>query len=128
MALMLHLCHYSHNICNMIIASRLEEFIKTEGISARAVDQMCGFTHGFISRTIKQGSEIRTDKLAKLKECFPNINVNWLVGAEDAMYVSDQEGELVKLKKLLKKAEDDLQWHKSHAESLLSAFDKAKKE
>ena len=124
---MLHLCQYSYIIFNMIIASRLEEFIKSEGISARAVDQVCGFTHGFTSRTIKQGSAIRTDKLARLKECFPNVNVNWLVGAEDSMYISDQQQEVEKLRRLLKKAEEDLQWHKNHTESLLSAFRKDKK-
>lgn len=58
---------------------RLKEFIETQGYSIQKFEQLCGITHGIVSRYLRGAGSFNVENLQKIGEKFPGIDMNWLV-------------------------------------------------
>lgn len=91
------------------IKERLYSIAEFEGLSVRAFEERCGLGRGNISN-MAPGGAIGSDKLTKILDTFPDIDVNWiLTGIEQKNVMSTDiwEGTNEKLlEKVIKQAEE----------------------
>lgn len=60
------------------IKERLISIAENEGLSVRAFEERCGLGRGNISN-MGPNSAIGSDKLTKILDTFPNIDLNWIL-------------------------------------------------
>lgn len=60
------------------IKERLISIAEGEGLSVRAFEERCGLGRGNISN-MGPNSAIGSDKLTKILDTFPNIDLNWIL-------------------------------------------------
>lgn len=60
------------------IKERLISIAEKEGLSVRAFEERCGLGRGNISN-MGPNSAIGSDKLTKIFDTFPNIDLNWIL-------------------------------------------------
>lgn len=91
------------------IKERLYSIAEFEGLSVRAFEERCGLGRGNISN-MAPGGAIGSDKLTKIIDAFPDIDLNWiLTGIEQKNVMSTDiwEGTNEKLlEKVIKQAEE----------------------
>lgn len=63
--------------------NRIEEFAKSERLSIRKFESMCGLYSGYFNKLTKPP---RLEHLNAIKEAFPNINIDWLLHGDGSMY------------------------------------------
>ena len=73
------------------IVERLKEFIDFKHISISAFEKSVGLGNATFSKTLKVGGAIGTDKLEKILNVYPDINVDWLISGEGDMLNSIKE-------------------------------------
>lgn len=67
------------------IVERLKEFIDFKHISISAFEKSVGLGNATFSKTLKVGGAIGTDKLEKILNVYPDINVDWLISGDGDM-------------------------------------------
>lgn len=60
------------------IKDRLKKIAQTKGLSIRSFEESCGLGRGNISNMNQDGS-IGSDKLSKIIDTFPEIDLYWLI-------------------------------------------------
>ena len=74
------------------INSRLQEFLKENGLSARQVSLALGKPGGYFSNAFNAGSSISADVISQICEMYHELSPNWLLtGRGDSIL---QENEL----------------------------------
>ena len=73
------------------IVERLKEFIDFKHISISAFEKSVGLGNATFNKTLKVGGAIGTDKLEKILNVYPDINVDWLISGEGDMLNSIKE-------------------------------------
>ena len=68
-----------------MIKERLFKVAETEGLSVRKLEEACGLGRGNISNMSTEGS-IGSDKLSKIIDTFPHLNVEWILTGRGEMY------------------------------------------
>ncbi len=91
------------------IKERLYSIAEFEGLSVRAFEERCGLGRGNISN-MAPGGAIGSDKLTKILDAFPDVDINWiLTGVEEKPVINTDiwEGTNEKLlDKVIKQAEE----------------------
>lgn len=80
--------HSDTNILNKMIdfPSRLMQFIEYElHISVREFEKNVNLPQGTIQRAIN-GTNIGIDKIVAISKMYPDLNMDWLISGEGAMY------------------------------------------
>lgn len=70
---------------------RIEEFIKSQGISVRAFEQAISASDGMIRRAINNKTNIQSKWLSNIAESFPQLSLNWLITGQGEMLLSLQK-------------------------------------
>lgn len=60
------------------IKDRLKQLAKAKGLSMRSFEEKCGLGRGNISN-MSPGGSIGSDKLSKIIDTFPMVDVRWLI-------------------------------------------------
>ncbi len=63
---------------------RLRKFLNYEGVTPRKAEILCDFTNGTLNNFFS-GTNIGSDKVEKIGQSFPNLNMHWLVTGEGSM-------------------------------------------
>lgn len=71
---------------NQSIKERLILFIQAEGLSQGKFERRCGLSNGYVNNLKRS---VSTEKLAHIKEAFPNLNTTWLLTGEGEMLLDD---------------------------------------
>lgn len=79
------------------IKDRLKQLAQTEGLSMRAFEETCGLGRGNISNMSQEGG-IGSDKLTKIIDTFPKVDLYWLLTGEGDMLKSDKYEPIVEVK------------------------------
>ena len=79
------------------IKNRLKRLAQTEGLSMRAFEETCGLGRGNISNMSQEGG-IGSDKLTKIIDTFPMVDLYWLLTGEGDMLKSDKYEPIVEVK------------------------------
>lgn len=91
------------------IKDRLISIAKLQDLSIRAFEEKCGLGRGNISN-MGPNSAIGSDKLTKILDTFPNIDLNWVLTGKEQKPVdgaSAWEGtNSILLEKVIKQAEE----------------------
>ncbi len=72
------------------IKTRLKEFATFQGLSIRAFEERCGLNRGNISNMSDDGN-IGSDKLSKIFDSYPSLNLAWLLTGEGEMLKGQQD-------------------------------------
>jgi hypothetical protein len=70
------------------IVGRLKVFIDFKQISISAFEKSVGLANAAFGKTLKSGGAIGTDKLEKILQCYPDLNIDWLVTGQGEMLKS----------------------------------------
>lgn len=71
----------------MDINERIRKFIKSKKITIQSFEASIGRTNGYLSHTKSPTATV----LAKIKEVYPDINLNWLITGKDETIEQDKE-------------------------------------
>lgn len=71
----------------MAIKERINEFIKSKGISTTSFEKRCGFSKGFVKNIV---NTISVDKMGNILAAYPEINPGWLMTGTGNMILSDE--------------------------------------
>ena len=66
----------------MSIKDRLLQFIAHKGLTNKSFETKCGLGNGFVS---KVGDSIRKEKLEKISNTFPELNIDWIINEKGEM-------------------------------------------
>lgn len=66
----------------MGIKGRLLQFIAYKGLTNKSFETKCGLGNGFVS---KVGDSIRKEKLDKISNTFPELNIDWIINEKGEM-------------------------------------------
>jgi phage repressor protein C with HTH and peptisase S24 domain len=69
----------------MEMIERINEFIKSQGLSIRAVEQKISASNGLIRKAIANNTDIQCKWIAAIVENFPEINSEWLLTGKGEM-------------------------------------------
>ena len=69
----------------MSVKNRIKELIKSHGITVKAFENSIHASNGYVNSISKS---IGLDKIEKIVEKYPNINLNWLLTGQGEMLVS----------------------------------------
>lgn len=64
------------------IKDRLKQLAQLKGLSIRAFEEACGLGRGNISNMSQDGN-IGSDKLSKIIDTFPGVDIYWLLTGKD---------------------------------------------
>jgi transcriptional regulator with XRE-family HTH domain len=64
------------------VKERLKDFIKSKGIGQAAFEKAVGLSNGYVNN-IRQS--IQPDTLLRISQCYPELNINWLMTGEGVM-------------------------------------------
>lgn len=70
------------------IKDRLKQIAQAKSLSIRAFEETCGLGRGNISNMNQEGS-IGSDKLSKILDTFPSIDMRWLLTGRGEMLSSE---------------------------------------
>ena len=79
------------------IKNRLKRLAQTKGLSMRSFEEACGLGRGNISNMSQEGG-IGSDKLTKIIDAFPMVDLYWLLTGEGDMLKSDKYEPIVEVK------------------------------
>lgn len=72
---------------NMSVVLRLQEIAKEKSKSIRSFEIEIGKSVGYLKTMEKRGGLPGADVLIKIRELHPDIDMNWLLTGEGAMYI-----------------------------------------
>lgn len=67
------------------ILLRIYQFAESQGLSIRELERASGITQGVISKAIKNGGEIGSDKLENITQTYEQLSAEWLLRGEGEM-------------------------------------------
>ena len=88
---------YSKKNMMNTIKNRLKRLAQTKGLSMRSFEEACGLGRGNISNMSQEGG-IGSDKLTKIIDAFPMVDLYWLLTGEGDMLKSDKYEPIVEVK------------------------------
>lgn len=68
---------------------RIEQFIKSQGISTRSFEQKISASDGMIRRAINNKTDIQSKWLTSIAENFPQLDISWVITGRGSMLRSD---------------------------------------
>lgn len=71
-------------MCERLI-DRLYQYLTEKGISAYAFEHTCGLSNGYLGKQYKGKGSVGSAVLEKIRLCYPDLDVHWLVTGEGAM-------------------------------------------
>ena len=86
-----------------MVKERIKLFCETEHITISSFEKKIGVANGYVNSISKS---IGIDKLVKLLEIFPNMNIEWLLTGTGEMYKSKTLNEQSEWNVLLKEIND----------------------
>lgn len=86
-----------------MVKERIKLFCETEHITISSFEKKIGVANGYVNSISKS---IGIDKLVKLLEIFPNMNIEWLLTGTGEMYKSKTSNEQSEWNVLLKEIND----------------------
>lgn len=98
-----------------MVKERIKLFCETEHITISSFEKKIGVANGYVNSISKS---IGIDKLVKLLEIFPNINIEWLLTGNGEMYKSKTSNEQSERKDLLKEINDREEIIRKQAEQI----------
>ncbi|MCD7926680.1 MAG: S24 family peptidase [Bacteroides sp.] len=70
---------------------RIEQFIKSQGISTRSFEQKISASDGMIRRAINNKTDIQSKWITLIADNYPQLSVDWLITGRGSMLRSDQQ-------------------------------------
>ena len=67
------------------ILLRIHQFADSQGLSIREIERNTNTTNGVISKAIKNGSEIGSDKVENFLQSYSEVSAEWLLRGEGEM-------------------------------------------
>ncbi len=64
---------------------RLRQFIEYLGLTTRQFEQKISASDGQIAKLLRQNTTIQSNTIAKIKESFPKLSLDWLVSGRGEM-------------------------------------------
>lgn len=64
---------------------RLRQFIEYLGLTTRQFEQKISASDGQIAKLLRQNTTIQSNTMAKIKESFPKLSLDWLVSGRGEM-------------------------------------------
>ncbi len=98
-----------------MVKARIKSFCETEGITISSFEKKIGVANGYVNSISKS---IGIDKLVKVLEIFPNINIEWLLTGNGEMYKSKTSNERSDMNVLLKEINDREEIIRQQAEQI----------
>ena len=98
-----------------MVKERIKLFCETEHITISSFEKKIGVANGYVNSISKS---IGIDKLVKLLEIFPNMNIEWLLTGTGEMYKSKTSNEQSERKDLLKEINDREEIIRKQAEQI----------
>ncbi|WP_461632047.1 S24 family peptidase [Labilibaculum euxinus] len=74
----------------MSVINRLSDYIQSKGKSVNKFEAELGFSNGVISKAIRGGKTIGSDKLERIFLTFPELNPAWLLTGNGEMLLSGE--------------------------------------
>lgn len=71
---------------------RLKLFVKSIGLGRNKFEDQVGIANGYLS---SKSSSVTSDALEKIKEKYPDLNVDWLITGEGDMIIDNSEEDVV---------------------------------
>ena len=98
-----------------MVKEMIKLFCETEHITISSFEKKIGVANGYVNSISKS---IGIDKLVKLLEIFPNMNIEWLLTGTGEMYKSKTSNEQSERKDLLKEINDREEIIRKQAEQI----------
>ena len=98
-----------------MVKERIKLFCETEHITISSFEKKIGVANGYVNSISKS---IGIDKLVKLLEIFPNMNIEWLLTGTGEMYKSKTLNEQSEWNVLLKEINDRDETIRKQAEQI----------
>ncbi|MDD2793876.1 MAG: hypothetical protein PHD73_11900 [Sediminibacterium sp.] len=67
------------------LIDRLYQYLSEKGISAYAFEHTCGLSNGYLGKQYKGKGSVGSAVLEKIRLCYPDLDIYWLVTGEGAM-------------------------------------------
>ena len=68
-----------------MVIERIKEFLEWKEISIATAEKLADIKQSTLSKAIKNGTAIGTDKLENFLEAFPNLSAEWLLRGKGDM-------------------------------------------
>ena len=78
----------------MEVKDRLKSFIKNKGLTVRDFEKTVGVSNGYVNSISKS---IGIEKISKILEIYPNLNIEWLLTGQGSMLKTDEKVPNVKV-------------------------------
>lgn len=69
---------------------RLRQFIEYLGLTTRQFEQKISASDGQIAKLLRQNTTIQSNTIAKIKESFPQLSLDWLVSGRGEMLLGSE--------------------------------------
>lgn len=69
---------------------RLRQFIEFLGLTIRQFERETGVSDGQISKLLRLNTSIQTNTLAKIKDSFPQLSIDWLLTGKGEMILAEE--------------------------------------
>lgn len=69
------------------VQERLRQFIYEQGLTVKAFEESVGLSSGYVKNISKS---LQPDKLEKIAEVYPMLNIDWLMIGRGSMYLSER--------------------------------------
>jgi len=67
------------------LIDRLYQYLNENGISAYAFEHTCGLSNGYLGKQYKGKGSVGSSILEKIRLCYPDLDMQWLVTGEGNM-------------------------------------------
>jgi hypothetical protein len=106
------------------VNERLKVFINFLDLNANSFSQSIGNNSNVvISKILRGASQPSFSTLEKIKESYPDINIDWLLSGEGKMMLDDS----IDHNEMMKQLNVIVERQKKHIDILMAALDKANK-
>lgn len=69
----------------MRIIDRLYQYLHFHAISAYAFERACDLSNGYLGKQFRGKGTMGSEVLLKIQECFPDLNIHWLLTGKGRM-------------------------------------------
>lgn len=69
----------------MRIIDRLYQYLHFHAISAYAFERSCDLSNGYLGKQYRGKGTMGSEVLLKIQECFPDLNIHWLLTGKGRM-------------------------------------------
>ncbi len=81
----------------MTVKERLKKYIDSLGLTISGFEKSIEVTNGYVNSISKS---VGVDKIEKILEIYPNLNIEWLLIGKGEMFRNDVDDRLAEIKKL----------------------------